>query len=126
MKIEKSDGLCRLILDGDVDSWWLHQHEGALQDLCENSIEMVVLDVSAVNFADSTILTVMELFLRHTEPQRGAVCLVGASPMIRKLLKMFGLQTRVMMASAIPPAGQPQRSTQPTRNLNTHTDWLSA
>jgi len=127
MKIERSDGLCSLILDGEVDCWWFQQHEQALQDLCENSIEMFVLDVSGVDFADSTILAVVELFLRHTEPRRGAVSLIGPSPMIRKLLTMSGLVRRVMLASAIPVTSPSQRSaTQSTRNLNSNTNWLSA
>jgi len=90
-------------LAGDIDICWLHENIDALGSACDDSTEIIVVDASAVTFVGSTAVTVIDHFAKQVEPRGGAVFLIGASPMFLKILKICGLESKVMLASALEP-----------------------
>jgi anti-sigma B factor antagonist len=89
---EKSDAdkVKTLIVEGEVDAFTAPQLREKLMPLCKDSRE-VYLDLSKVDYMDSTGLGVLIGAYKSLRANRGRLILVGVSPRLNRLLKITGL-----------------------------------
>jgi stage II sporulation protein AA (anti-sigma F factor antagonist) len=90
VSVSRVDGLTTVWLEGELD---LHTASGvrvALQSECAHGSRLV-LDVSAVEFVDSSGLNTFVSLHRDTAAAGGTLELVGASASLRRLLEITSL-----------------------------------
>ncbi|OYD06777.1 STAS domain-containing protein [Paludifilum halophilum] len=79
-----------LVVSGEVDAYTAPQLREKLMPLCEQNRE-VYLDLSRVDYMDSTGLGVLIGAYKSLRSQKGRLVLVGVSPRLSRLLKITGL-----------------------------------
>ncbi|MFC4075331.1 STAS domain-containing protein [Salinithrix halophila] len=86
----QSDKVTTLVVSGEVDAFTAPQLREKLMPLTRESRE-IYLDLSEVNYMDSTGLGVLIGAYKSLRVQGGRLVLVGMSPRLSRLLKITGL-----------------------------------
>ncbi|GLW71008.1 hypothetical protein Kpho02_33070 [Kitasatospora phosalacinea] len=98
-------GATVLHLRGDLDHDNERELEAAVDDALARSTGVLVLDVSAVTFADSSTLRTLVLAQQRTEAADGALVLLGPlAPAFRRLLEITATDGYFTVADSLPQA----------------------
>ena len=99
---------------GRLDSYWAPHLGAALDDTVRHGSHEICLDLSEVNFMSSVGLGVLVACYNQLEAIRGSLVISGASEQVQKLIRLSGLENKLLpntkpapadlRASAPPPA----------------------
>ena len=79
---------------GEIDLYTAPRLAGELNNvLAKNSAARIVVDMSGVEFCDSTGMNVLLSALKRAREQGGGLELAGPRPAVRKILQVTGLDT---------------------------------
>ena len=102
MNVDLAENWLQLSLSGEIDMAWMEQHQDKIDALCEELPEVIVVDVQAVTFMDSTGLGLLARLVHECSPHPpGAVYLVGPSPVVVKSLQAIGLDRYVTLVNTL-------------------------
>ncbi|MFD1427086.1 anti-sigma B factor antagonist [Kroppenstedtia sanguinis] len=90
----QSEQIITLIVSGEVDAYTAPQLRERLMPLCQK-IGEVRLDLSQVEYMDSTALGVLIGAYKQLRARQGRLVLTGMSPRLKRLFRITGL-TEVM------------------------------
>jgi anti-anti-sigma factor len=90
VSVSRADGVTTVVLGGELDLYTASGVRAALQAECARGSRLV-LDVSAVEFVDSSGLNTFVSLHRDTAAAGGTLGLVGASTSLRRLLEITSL-----------------------------------
>jgi anti-sigma B factor antagonist len=104
----KSDGAeATIILGGELDLRSVDQFLACVRDVLEGHPALIAVDARSVTFMDSSGLAA----LLHARSMSGHAevpfCLGDASPMVRRLVGVAGVEELFMDNSPVPPAAAP-------------------
>jgi anti-sigma B factor antagonist len=103
LRIE-SVGTARVVrLGGELDLYNAEQVRNALAEACEDSPERVVVDLSEVEFVDSTALGVL-IEARARMDNRGGFLLAAPALETRRALEISGLDRHFSVHDTVPEA----------------------
>lgn len=88
---ERRDGLCLVVLEGEVDVYTAPRLKEELVSAIEDGCVNVVVDMEAVGFIDSSGLGVLVSALRRARERDGAVRIVCTRDNILKIFRITGL-----------------------------------
>lgn len=93
LKIESStkDGTAVLALKGEVDVYTAPKLKGSLIDLVDEGKYVIVVDLSGVDFIDSSGLGVLVGGLKRVKSHEGSISLVCSQENILKIFRITGL-----------------------------------
>jgi len=91
MKIRKVDDISVVDLAGDVDAFTCLKLREAIVDLVNEGESRVVIGMSNVNYIDSSGLGTLVGGLRRVSEKKGGLAISGATPQIKKVLSITGL-----------------------------------
>ncbi|MHB0912861.1 MAG: STAS domain-containing protein [Armatimonadota bacterium] len=91
IEVRKSGKVSVLGLSGDLDSYTCSKLRQAIISLINEGDFRVVIDMSGVNYIDSSGLGTLVGGLRRTMEQGGGLALTGAGPQITKVMTITGL-----------------------------------
>ncbi|SMO89096.1 STAS domain-containing protein [Melghirimyces algeriensis] len=86
----RSDQERTLVVSGEVDAFTAPQLREKLMPLCQENCK-VYLNLSQVDYMDSTGLGVLIGAFKKLRSQRGRLILTGVSPRLKRLLNITGL-----------------------------------
>jgi len=101
--VEKQGGACVVKLAGELDLYNAPQVREALADACGNSAERVVVDLSEVEFIDSTALGVL-IEARTRLANRDAFLLAAPGLETRRALEISGLDQHFNLHDSVSEA----------------------
>lgn len=82
----------RITLSGEIDIAAVEElADGVLAEVDAAGADLLIVDVHGVTFIDSTGLGMLNALRKHQQAHDGSVALVGASPMLVKLLRITGM-----------------------------------
>ncbi|PTX58882.1 anti-sigma B factor antagonist [Melghirimyces profundicolus] len=90
----RTDQATTLVVSGEVDAFTAPQLKEKLMPLCKENHE-VCLDLSQVEYMDSTGLGVLIGAFKQLRSQGGRLILKGMSPRLKRLMQITGL-TEIM------------------------------
>ena len=91
---ETSGHARHLTVSGELDLATSSRLADQLDQYVDEGIELVVLDLTGVSFADSTALRVIVNASNRLEERDGQLLIEGLSPAVQKLLEVTGLIDR--------------------------------
>jgi len=91
IKIEAVDGVCTVVLDGEVDVYTAPRLKERLVAAIEGGCANVVVDLEGVGFIDSSGLGVLVSALRRARERDGVVRIVCTRDNILKIFRITGL-----------------------------------
>ncbi|MFF9024807.1 STAS domain-containing protein [Streptomyces eurythermus] len=86
-----ADDRALLIVRGDLDLHTAHRLGDVLQPLLSGDEHMVLVDLSAVTFLDSTGLTMLISAYRTARSTGARLALIAPSPAVREMLRLTGV-----------------------------------
>jgi len=91
--VQQDDGphAWQLVVSGDLDASTAELFNAAIDDVIERGAQLVVLDLTAVDFLDSTGLGVLVGALKRVRTHDGDLSLVCDEPRILKVFEITGL-----------------------------------
>ncbi|MEU3957097.1 STAS domain-containing protein [Streptomyces achromogenes] len=98
-----ADDRALLTVRGDLDLHTAHRLGDVLQPLLSGDEHMVLVDLSAVTFLDSTGLTMLISAYRTARSTGARLALIAPSPPVREMLRLTGVD-RVVDAYPSPDA----------------------
>lgn len=78
---------------GEIDLHTAPQLQTELSDQLRAGADRLIVDLTGVDFCDSTGVNVLLASLRKAQEQGGSLCLVGLQPAVRKVLGITGLDS---------------------------------
>lgn len=102
-RIEQGDGWARLKLSGEIDMSVLSGADEVVARLLESQPEKVIVDLSDVDFMDSSGIGVIAMLVRGQRDTGGGVEVVDAKPIVIRAIETCGLD-RYLTFTAAPPA----------------------
>jgi len=91
IKTDSAEGVCSVVLDGEVDVYTAPRLKEALVSAIEDGCYNVIVDLEGVGFIDSSGLGVLVSALRRARENGGAVRLVCTRDNILKIFRITGL-----------------------------------
>ena len=91
MKIRKVDNVPVVDLAGDVDAFTCLKLREAIVDLVNEGESKVVIGMSNVKYIDSSGLGTLVGGLRRVSEKKGGLAISGATPQIKKVMNITGL-----------------------------------
>jgi anti-sigma B factor antagonist len=88
----REDGVCRMILKGEVDVYTSPQLKQELVDAVEDGCVNLLIDLEQVGFIDSSGLGVLVSGLRRVKERSGTLRLVCTKENILKIFRITGLE----------------------------------
>lgn len=101
--IEQGEGWARLQLSGEIDMSALSGADEVVARLLEGHPRKVIVDLSEVDFMDSSGIGVIAMLVRGQRDTGGVVEVVDAKPIVIRAIETCGLDRYLTFASA-PPA----------------------
>ncbi len=89
--VDKTDDLCVISLEGEVDVYTAPQLKQSLVDSIDSGCVNILVDMQQVGFIDSSGLGVLVGGLRRAKEQSGAIRLVCSRDNILKIFRITGL-----------------------------------
>jgi len=90
MDIELGDDWARVVLSGEIDTVWVENHQARFDAMCEDKPSIIVLDLEAVTFMDSTGFGLIAKLCRLCQ-DHGNVYLANADAQVLTVLNLLGL-----------------------------------
>lgn len=78
---------------GEIDLHTAPRLQQELSDQLQDDPKQLIVDMSGVEFCDSTGVNVLLATMRRANDEGGSFCLVGPQPAVRKVLGITGLDT---------------------------------
>jgi anti-sigma B factor antagonist len=103
LRVEKQGDACVVKLGGELDLYNAPQVREALTDACGNSSERIVVDLSEVEFIDSTALGVL-IEARRRLDNRRAFLLAAPGLATRRALEISGLDRHFSVHNSVSEA----------------------
>lgn len=97
-----------LKLEGRLDATWSDHVSCALADCVRSGQHRIALDLAAVDYLSSAGLRILVLHARQLQSIDGALSVTRASPMVRKILELAGLEHLLREPARTAPAGSSQ------------------
>ena len=104
-------GQAVLAVAGEIDLYTAPRLQAEFARLLETGVERVVIDMSGVEFCDSTGMNVLLSALKRLRERGGTLEVAGPRPAVRKILQVTGLDSVFTVYEAVPAellAGEPQ------------------
>lgn len=89
---------------GEIDLHTAPQLQTELSDQLRAGADRLIVDLTGVDFCDSTGVNVLLAALRKAQEQGGSLCLVGLQPAVRKVLGITGLDRVFPVADSVESA----------------------
>ena len=89
--VSDGGGPCVVQIIGEVDVATAPTVEHRLSELVESGTKELVLDLSEMDFIDSTGLGIFVVILKRLKDQDGSIVLISPQPATRKVLSITGL-----------------------------------
>ncbi|HEX2313757.1 MAG TPA: STAS domain-containing protein [Thermomonospora sp.] len=90
---------------GELDLYTAPRLQTALAALLREEAGSVVVDLSGVEFCDSTGMNVLLAAMKRLEERGGTFELAGPRPAVRRILQVTGLDTVFTITDALPAPG---------------------
>jgi anti-sigma B factor antagonist len=103
LRIEAVGTACVVRLGGELDLYNAHRVRSALAEVCAESPERVVVDLSEVDFVDSTALGVL-IEARARLDNRSGFLLAAPALETRRALEISGLDRHFSVHDTVPEA----------------------
>ncbi|MFB4165181.1 STAS domain-containing protein [Alteribacillus sp. JSM 102045] len=91
IRTEEKNGLNLLYVGGEVDAYTAPQLRDALLPLTENEGAKVIVDLSEVDYIDSTGLGIFIGALKSSNSNNSTLKLTGLNPRVKRLFSITGL-----------------------------------
>lgn len=88
---DRSDGVCTIVLSGEVDVYTAPQLKESLVAQIESGCPRVIVDMNGVGFIDSSGLGVLVSGLRRAKERDGCIRLVCTREHVLKIFRITGL-----------------------------------
>lgn len=89
--VNRTEGAAVIELVGDVDLYNAPQLQEAIRELLASGQHRILVDLSRVEYIDSSGLGTLVGGLRRAREQDGDLSIMDASPRVRKVLSVTGL-----------------------------------
>ncbi len=90
-----------VVLGGEVDVYTAPQMKEQLSSLIQSGAQRIIVDLSGVNYFDSTALGTLIGSLHRIREREGNILIVGASPRVRRVFEITGLDNVFEMYESI-------------------------
>lgn len=100
-----SDGTVSVVVSGELDTYSAPKLRAALGDVYEAAAKTVVVDLSQLDFIDSTGLGILVGLLKRCRPAGGDLVVANPRPRIAKILEISGLTQIFDIVGPPPPDG---------------------
>lgn len=90
---------------GELDLYTAPRLQTALASLLRSRADRVVVDLSGVEFCDSTGMNVLLAAMKRLKEQGGSFELAGPRPAVRRILQVTGLDAVFTITDAVPSRG---------------------
>ncbi|MBV2364301.1 STAS domain-containing protein [Streptomonospora sp. NEAU-YY374] len=88
----QSQGDCAVVtVRGEIDLYTAPQLQSGLLNALEDGARRLVIDMSGVEFCDSTGMSVLLSAMKRARERKGTLELVAPKPAVRKILEVTGL-----------------------------------
>jgi anti-sigma B factor antagonist len=87
---------------GELDLYTAPRLQAALAGLLRENVDRVVVDLSGVEFCDSTGMNVLLAAMKRLKEQGGSLELAAPRPAVRRILQVTGLDTVFEIHDAVP------------------------
>jgi anti-sigma B factor antagonist len=104
VQVDQRDGWAVVRASGDLDLTTAPRLREAVVGVVVGGQPLVVLDLQAVDFIDSTGLGVLVGLLKRTRSQGGDLRLVSTRPSLRKVLELTALDRALPLAAGVEQA----------------------
>jgi anti-sigma B factor antagonist len=89
---------------GELDLYTAPRLQTALAGLLRDQIDRVVVDMSGIDFCDSTGMNVLLSALKRLQERGGTLELAAPRPAVRRILQVTGLDSVFTVTDAVPAA----------------------
>src|SRR5919109_5024628 len=87
---------------GELDLYTAPQLQTALAALLREHVDRVVVDLSGIEFCDSTGMNVLLSAMKRLKERGGTLELAAPRPAVRRILEVTGLDTVFTVCDAVP------------------------
>ncbi|HEV7932118.1 MAG TPA: STAS domain-containing protein [Actinomadura sp.] len=87
---------------GELDLYTAPRLQTALASLLRERVDRVVVDLSGIEFCDSTGMNVLLSAMKRIKEQGGTLELAAPRPAVRRILQVTGLDTVFSVHDAVP------------------------
>lgn len=87
---------------GELDLYTAPRLQTALASLLRERVDRVVVDLSGIEFCDSTGMNVLLSAMKRLKEQGGTLELAAPRPAVRRILQVTGLDTVFSVHDAVP------------------------
>jgi anti-sigma B factor antagonist len=87
---------------GELDLYTAPRLQAALAGLLRDQADRVTVDLSGVEFCDSTGMNVLLSAMKRLKEQGGALELAAPRPAVKRILQVTGLDTVFTVVDAVP------------------------
>ncbi|WP_030170376.1 STAS domain-containing protein [Spirillospora albida] len=96
------DGNAVVTATGELDLYTAPRLQAALAGLLREQIDRIVVDLSGVEFCDSTGMNVLLAALKRLKERGGSLELAAPRPAVKRILQVTGLDTVFTVCEAAP------------------------
>ncbi|TQM72309.1 anti-sigma B factor antagonist [Actinomadura hallensis] len=87
---------------GELDLYTAPRLQAALAGLLREKVDRIVVDLSGVEFCDSTGMNVLLAAMKRLKEQGGSLELAAPRPAVKRILQVTGLDTVFTVTDAAP------------------------
>jgi anti-sigma B factor antagonist len=87
---------------GELDLYTAPRLQTALAELLRDQIGRIVVDMSGIEFCDSTGMNVLLAAMKRNKERGGTLELAAPRPAVRRILQVTGLDTVFTVVDAVP------------------------
>jgi anti-sigma B factor antagonist len=91
-----------MAISGEIDLYTAPRLQAEFSRLLENGPDRVVIDMSGVEFCDSTGMNVLLSALKRMRERGGVLEVAAPRPAVRKILQVTGLDSVFVVHDAVP------------------------
>jgi anti-sigma B factor antagonist len=106
MRLHESvvDGIDIFALEGDIDFHYAPVLRSRLQSKTQSRTPVLVLDLTKVNYIDSTGLAIIMEYFRDAAKHGGILCLAGLNENLKTIFEIVRLDKAIPMFVTVPDA----------------------
>jgi anti-sigma B factor antagonist len=91
---------CAIVAAGDLDFAAAPELKRAIGERVEAGAQRLVLDLSAVDFIDSTAIGVVVGALKRIRESGGSLAVVGGKPNVQRIFEIVGMEQVIQLHSS--------------------------
>ncbi|HEY9482867.1 MAG TPA: STAS domain-containing protein [Micromonosporaceae bacterium] len=95
-------GYAVMAITGEIDLYTAPRLQAEFTRLLENGPDRIVIDMSGVEFCDSTGMNVLLSALKRMRERGGVLEVAAPRPAVRKILQVTGLDSVFVVYDAVP------------------------